>query len=219
MSAIGDNTMARRALRNRGGGGERRCVVTGRVLPRERLVRLVLAPDRKLVADLDERLPGRGLWLSAEREVLAKAMSGRHFARALKGPVDVPADLDSVIEAGLARRAANLIGLARRAGAAIAGFEKVRGALASGVVHLLVTARDGAAHGRAKLDPLTKGVPRAGGLDGAELGAVFGRPFAVHAAVTDPGFAARIGPALMRLDGVRGGFRGEDRIPGSGAVR
>lgn len=219
MSAIGDNVMAAPERRKRGAGGERRCAVTGRVQPKAGLLRFVLGPEGRLVADLDERLPGRGVWLTAERQVLAEAVSGRHFARALRRPVEVPPDLDAAIEAGLARRAADLIGLARRAGAAVAGFEKVRGALASGAARLLVTARDGARHGRAKLDSLARGVRRAQGLEGAELGAVFGRPFTVHVAVTDPAFAEGIERALLRLDGVRGAVAGEDRIPGAAELR
>lgn len=190
-------------------GGERRCIVSGETLPRARMIRFVKGPDGAVVADLDHGLPGRGLWVAARGETLDQAACGRHFARAQRGPVEVPADLRRQVEAGLAARAQSLIGLARRAGAAVAGFEKVRAALKGGTVHLLITARDGAADGRAKLAALAPdGIP-AGGLSAAELGTVFGRDHAVHVAVTDAGLAARIGDSLARLDGVRGEARGQ----------
>ncbi|MDH3239144.1 MAG: RNA-binding protein [Alphaproteobacteria bacterium] len=201
-----------------GAGGDRTCIVTGALLPRARMIRFVKGPDGAIVPDLDHRLPGRGLWVAASPEALDQAAMGRHFARAQRGPVAVPADLRRRVEAGLAARAQSLIGLARRAGAAVAGFEKTRAALKGGSVRLLITARDGAADGRAKLAALAPDCVRAGGLSAAELGTVFGRDHAVHVAVTDPGLAERIGETLARLDGVRGPAGDHDAIPGTPKV-
>lgn len=201
-----------------GAGGDRTCIVTGQVLPRTRMVRFVKGPDGSVVADLDHGLPGRGLWVAARGDALDQAASGRHFARAQRGPVEVPADLRRQVESGLAVRAQGLIGLARRAGAAVAGFEKTRAALKGSRVHLLITARDGAADGRAKLSALAPDCLRAEGLTATELGVVFGRDHAVHVAVTDAGLAARIGEALGRLDGVRGASADHDTIPGAPKV-
>lgn len=204
--------------RSGGPGGERKCIVTGAMLPRDRMIRFVKGPDGAVVADLDNRLPGRGLWVAASRDALVQAASGRHFARAQRGPVEVPDDLLARVEAGLASRAANLIGLARRAGGSVAGFEKTRAALKSGKGRLLITARDAAADGRGKLAALAADCRRAEGLFAAELGAVFGRDHAVHALVTDAPLAERIGEALDRLDGVRGASGAEDAIPGASKV-
>ncbi len=200
------------------GTGDRRCIVSGRLLPRARMIRFVVGPDRSLVADLDQRLPGRGLWLEARKEILAEAASGRHFSRALRGPVELPPDLVRRVEAGLATRCGNLIGLARRAGAVIAGFEKTRAALKNGTACLLISARDGAADGRGKLAALASGIARAEGLDAAELGAVFGRDGVVHVAVTDGRFAQRIAAALARLEGVRAAAGDQDEIFGAAQV-
>jgi len=198
--------------------GEKRCIVSGRVLPRVQMVRFVVGPDRSLVADLDQRLPGRGLWLEARKDILAEAASGRHFSRVLKGPVEVPPDLVQRVEAGLARRCSNLIGLARKAGVAVAGFEKTRSALKNGTAHLLISARDGAADGRSKLVALASVIARAEGLDAAELGAIFGREGVVHVAVTDNRFAQRISVELTRLEGVRCAGAGQDGISGTAQV-
>ena len=93
------------------------------------MIRFVLGPDRVLVPDLAARLPGRGIWLSARRDVLE--IAGAHgtlekaFARAARGPVAVPADLSSVLQAILVRRIGELLGLARRAGQAVAGWRRL----------------------------------------------------------------------------------------------
>jgi predicted RNA-binding protein YlxR (DUF448 family) len=208
MSALDDNGLK-----------DRRCIVTGSILPRARMLRFVVGPGRTVVADLNERLPGRGMWLAARANVLAEAASGRHFSRAMRGPVDVPPDLARQVEAGLVSRSVALIGLARRAGAAVAGFEKTRGALKSGTACLLITARDGAADGRRKLGALALGVVQAGGLESAELGGVFGRPAAVHVAVTDQAFADRIARALGRLEGLRGETTGQHENWGAAEIR
>lgn len=197
---------------------ERRCIVTGRHYPRDRMIRFVKGPDGRIVADLDERLPGRGLWVLARRDVLEQAAGGRHFSRALKGPVDVPDDLIRQVETGVAARAGNLIGLARRAGAAVAGFEKTRAALKGGAVHLLIAARDAAEDGRSKLAALAPDLVPLTGLNASELGAVFGRDAVVHVAVTDARFAVRIARLLERLEGIRGASTHEDPIPAAAKV-
>ena len=199
--------------------GERRCIVSGAVLPRQRMIRFVLGPGQRVVPDFDEGLPGRGMWVEARRAVLAQAASGRAFSRAMRGPVDVSPDLVAEVESALVSRALALIGLARRAGAAVSGFEKVRGLLRGGKARLLITATDGAAEGRRKLGALAAGTAQAGGLASAELGPVFGRPAAVHAAVTGAAFADRIGRALERLAMVREDSPVEYQIPDGDKVR
>ncbi|MGA9014886.1 MAG: DUF448 domain-containing protein, partial [Acetobacteraceae bacterium] len=100
-------------------GPLRRCIVTRERLPKEQLIRFVVGPDKTLVPDLTATLPGRGIWLSASGDVLETARAqgglGRVFARAARGPVVVPSDLSGVLEAALARRIGELLGLARRA--------------------------------------------------------------------------------------------------------
>ena len=123
------------------------------------------------------------------------------------------------VEDGLTTRCQNLIGLARRAGAAVCGFEKTKAALKNGTAYLLITARDGAVDGRAKLASMVPGLEPALGLNAAELGAVFGRERVVHVGVTDDGFAARMRDAFLRLERVRGPMADEVAIPEAAKVR
>jgi Predicted nucleic-acid-binding protein implicated in transcription termination len=113
---------------------ERRCLVTGEVRPRGELMRFVVGPDDTVVPDLDRRLPGRGLWLTGRRDIVAQACAKRAFARGAKRqvtPMTGPdgEGLDAFVEAELFRRAVGALTLARKAGAYISGFEKVRSSL------------------------------------------------------------------------------------------
>ena len=173
------------------------------VRPKAELIRFVLAPDGKLVPDLAGRLPGRGLWLSARRDIVAAAVTKRLFARAARQAVLVDDDLADRLEALLAGRCRDDIGLARRAGQAVAGFTKVEAALASGWAAVLVAAADGAADGRGKLRALAPDVPRVEALTGAELGTAFGREHVVHAALAPGRLAEALCADAARLAGFR----------------
>ena len=128
--------------------GSRRCIASGASRPRDGLLRFVVGPDGALVPDLAESLPGRGLWVSAERAALVKACERGLFARAARRPIVVAPGLIDEIERQLSARTLDVLGLARRAGALVTGFDKVQRALAERRVAVLVEASDGARHGR-----------------------------------------------------------------------
>lgn len=167
------------------------------------MIRFVIGPGRVLVPDLSASLPGRGMWLSARADVLERARTRGIFAKAARGPVAVPADLASVLRAGLARRIADHLGFARRAGQAVCGFDKVREWLAQDRACLLVQAADGSAGERARLLG-HRTVPVVAPLSAAALGAIFGRERAVHVAVTPGRLASVIADEAGRLAGLAG---------------
>ena len=188
----------------------RRCIVTRGVRPRRELLRLVIAPDGTVVPDIEGRLPGRGLWITPARPVIAEALRRGLIAKAAKRQVTAPADLALRVEAGLTRRCLDLLGLARRAGQATAGFEKVRSRLREGKVGLLIEAADGAADGRRKLVDLAAAlagdgarVPMMTVLSAAELAAALGRETAVHVAVAPGRLASLLRDEAARLAGLR----------------
>ncbi|HUS56043.1 MAG TPA: RNA-binding protein [Thermohalobaculum sp.] len=190
---------------------ERRCIATGDSGPTDLLVRFVLGPDAQVVPDLAERLPGRGVWLTAQRALVDKAVKKKLFSRAFKAQAVAPADLADRLEALLAQRLVNVIGLARKAGQAVTGFEKVRARLKDGTAGVLIQASDGAEDGKAKLTRLADGLSEGGAkrvpgieiLDSTELGLAFGRDFAIHAALDRGGFADRAIGEAARLCGLR----------------
>ncbi|MBT6118600.1 MAG: RNA-binding protein [Rhodospirillaceae bacterium] len=182
----------------------RRCIVTGESAPRCGLIRFAIGPDGTLVPDLAERLPGRGLWMTARRDIVARA-APRQVSRAARTAVAVfdPMELADLVERLLGRRLVELIGLARRAGQAVAGFEKVKAWCREGRAAALLAASDGGADGRAKVRALA---PQAGLIDvltAEELGLAFARPHAVHGALAPGGLATEVEREAARLAGFR----------------
>lgn len=190
------------------GVAERRCLATGVVGPKDGLVRFVVrageagAPG-ELVPDLGERLPGRGLWITAQRDIVATAATKNLFAKAARAPVTVPPDLADRIAAQLARRCIDYLGFARRAAQAVAGFEQVRAWAQRGQVALLVEASDGAAEGRRKLLAVAGAVPTLAVLSGQELGSAFGRDYVAHVGLAAGRIAEQFRREAARLAGFR----------------
>lgn len=186
---------------------ERRCLVTRDSRPADTLIRFGVSPDGAVVPDIEERLPGRGLWLTATRDIVDTACRKHVFEKAVRGPVSVDEHLADTIEQLLVRRCLSLLGIARRAGEAVTGFEKVRDLAGRGKAGLLLTASDAAADGRRKIESAsrktTQKSPAVGVFTSGELGGVFGRDAAVHVAVTKGEIGALLLIECNRLAGFR----------------
>jgi uncharacterized protein len=183
----------------------RRCIATREVLPKASLVRFVVGPAGDVVPDVSGKLPGRGFWVKAERTALANAVAKNLFAKAARQSVAVPSDLVDRTGALLARRCLELIGLARRAGQAVCGFEKVRDALRKERVGVVLAAADGAADGRGKLKALAGERATVALFTAAELSASLGRENVVHAALAPGRLAERLIAESARLAGLQAG--------------
>ena len=182
---------------------ERRCIVTGEVQPKAGLIRFVAGPDGTVVPDLAEKLPGRGIWVSADRAAIDKAAGKGLFSRAAKAPVKAPEGLADMVEAAVARRLVELVSLARKSGRAVAGFEKVKGWLAEGRAKVLLQASDGSERGKGKLWTPTGG-RWFGCLTASELGLSFGRDHVIHGALAAGGLTDKVILEAGRLTGLRG---------------
>ena len=181
---------------------ERRCIVTGETGPKAGLIRFVVGPDGQIVPDILGKLPGRGIYVTADRAVLEKARAGQ-FARAAKMQVAVPEDLAEEVERQLARRVIDLIAMARKSGAAVCGFEKVKGWLAGERrVRVLLQASDGSERGKSKLWT-PEGARYFGCLSGSELGLAFGRQSVIHGALAAGGLGDRVVEEATKLRGLR----------------
>ncbi|MGH7152495.1 MAG: RNA-binding protein [Acetobacteraceae bacterium] len=192
-------------------GPIRRCIVTRERDSKERMIRFVLGPDRIVVPDLAARLPGRGMWLSARLDVLEPARCRGAFARAARGQVTVPPDLADSVRTGLSRRIAELLGLARRAGQAVAGFEKAREWVRTGRAALIVQASDGSEEERRRFLSGAGDIPVLAPLPAVMLGTVFGRDRAVHVAVAAGRLAQSLATDGERLAGVADGANRVER--------
>lgn len=170
----------------------------------------MVAPDGSIVPDVAARLPGRGLWLSARSDVIDSRRGRAALLRAAKlvapgVPVRVPDRLSDQTRAALSGRIGDLIGLARRAGQAVAGHERVMEWLASGRVGLLVQAADGAEGGRRKLARQAGSASVACPLPAASLGRIFGRDHAVHVAIAAGRLAGLIAEDCEKLAAMQPG--------------
>ena len=210
-------------------------------LPKERMIRFVVGPDRQVIPDLAARLPGRGMWLSATADVLdltnvketgrprdrqggerqtgnrqagdaANRLLLRAFARAARGPVSLPPDLHGVLQAGLVRRISDCVGLARRAGQAVAGFEKAREILRTGRSRLVLQASDGSEAEQKRflsgfgVDGVSgsgPGIVVIDPLPGEVLGRIFGRDYVAHVAVAPGKLAESLVHEACRLAGLK----------------
>ncbi len=190
---------------------ERRDLVTGEVMPEERLVRFVAGPEGVVVPDVARKLPGRGLWVEAKREAVDLAAKRGGFSRAAKTKLGAPADLSDQVERLLSARLLSGLGLARRAGDLTLGFEKAASAIEGGKVAWMVEATDGSADGRRKLLQSSRRAalnnmksPRLLGLFSAEeLGLALGLGNVIHVAFLAGRGADRWTIDVERLSGFR----------------
>ena len=115
------------------------------------LVRFVASPDGVVTPDLGRRLPGRGMWVAANRAAVDQAARKGGFSRSAKAKLSAPDDLSDQVEQLLLRRLIDALGLARRAGELTYGFEKVEAAIGAGKVAWIIEAQDSAEDGRRKI--------------------------------------------------------------------
>jgi predicted RNA-binding protein YlxR (DUF448 family) len=189
----------------------RRCIATMESRPVAELIRFVLSPDGEVTPDIAARLPGRGAWLTASRAAVDLALKKGAFARAFKAQAKTPADLADRIEALLARRALDMLGLAKRSGDLILGFDQVRDAVRCGRPACLIEASDGSQDGRGKLLGLARAIyadlggepPVVGCFSAGEMGMALGRGRVIHACLQQGRFAQAWMGELVRLAGFR----------------
>ena len=186
-------------------GPERKCIVSGEVGPKAGLIRFVAAPDGTVLPDLLGKLPGRGFWVTSTREALDRAAAKGLFSRAARAKVTPPAELADLLEGMLAKRVIELLSLARKAGLAVTGYEKVKGWLVDGTAIVLLQASDGSERGKTKLRPPARTGLFIGCLTGQEIGLAFGRESAIHGALAAGGLSNRVVEEAARLAGLRGG--------------
>lgn len=166
----------------------RQCALTRAVLPVDDLVRFVIGPDDVLVPDIRNKLPGRGVWVTASRALVEEARAKKAFARSLKAPVKVPDTLAGDVAELMKRDALQMLSLANKAGGIITGFDKIEGT--RGPFLALVQASDGsraeimrlrrACHGRgpSKRDP-----EAIEAFHSVDLALSIGREHVIHAAL------------------------------------
>lgn len=204
-------------------GPARTCIVTRTVLDKSQMIRFVAGPAGDIVPDLKADLPGRGYWVTADRKTLEEAVRKHIFSKVTKGTAKAAAGLPEQVAHLLERQLLDQLGLAKKSGHLVAGFDKVEIALRAGKVKLLLEASDGAAEGRGKLARLAgPGVEIWAPLPSEALAPALGRLHAVHVAVKPGGMADRLSVTLRRhagfmpaADSAAVGSTGGTAVPGT----
>ena len=186
---------------------ERRDIVSGSVMEEDQLIRFVAGPDGVVTPDLARKLPGRGIWVAANRASVETAAKKGLFSRAAKTKLIAPATLADTVETMLSKRLLDGLGLARRSGDLISGFEKVLSSIRGGKAAWLVEASDGAEDGRRKLIGATRTSPSPPRLFGVfsseELGLALGGENVIHTAFLAGRASKSWSSDAQRLEGFR----------------
>jgi predicted RNA-binding protein YlxR (DUF448 family) len=190
------------ASKDREDGPDRKCIATGEVQPKYGLIRFVVGPDAQVYPDILGKLPGRGMYVSADRDAIELAVKKKLFTRVAKMQVTVQDGLVEEVEKQLARRVVDLISLQRKGGRAVAGYEKVKSWLQNEEAEVLIQATDGSERGKTKLSTPHYG-QYIGWLTADELGLAFGRQTVIHGALASGGLTQRVVEEAQRLKGVR----------------
>jgi uncharacterized protein len=173
-------------------GVERLCALTREVKPVAELIRFVAAPDGAIVPDIKRRLPGRGVWVTAQRSAISDAVKRNVFARSLKRTARADGNLAATVEHQLETAALDALGIAHKAGRVAIGFGRTETALTDDPVVVVLRASDGAADGARKIEGAVarrQSGENAGEIlivsafTSAQLDLALGRSNVVHAAV------------------------------------
>lgn len=200
---------------------ERTCIVERTVKPRADMIRFVVDPDGRVVPDLKHRLPGRGVWVTARADLVAKAVRRKLFAKGFKAPVGAAETLPGEIETAFLRDLRQALALANKAGAVVAGFSKVEAAIAKGQARALIHASDGAPDGRRKLAGALRkqareaisDIPVIEDLSTDDLDLALGRSNVIHAALVAGSGSDGCLMCWRRLRSYRGAPDGETHAP------
>jgi len=196
-------------------GTERFCVATRAVRPVEHMIRFVIAPNGEAVADLKQNLPGRGVWVTATRSALDRALKANAFARGFRHDVRLAGDLVPRTERLLENAALDALAVARKAGLVAMGFAQVETALKREAVIALLHAAEAASDGVKKLDSALRQSRQSGSvriiriLTTGQLDLALGRPNVIHAAVLAGRASETFMARLRRLERFRSAEFGE----------
>ncbi len=176
------------------------CIVTRKSAPRGEMLRFVISPERELVFDVSEKLPGAGLWVSPQEDGLKKAIAKNAFAKAWGKSVRIPSDFENLVANVLRARTLDLLGFARKGGSLVFGYEAVKKALENGTVAVAFEAADSSERGRNKLYRPDDEFPIYSFLTREELGQITGQDVQVHVAVLKGKIASVLQQTAFKFD-------------------
>lgn len=201
---------------------ERLCALTREVMPVAELIRFVIGPDGSVVPDIKKKLPGRGVWIKADRTSLAEAIRRKTFARSFKRDVRATAELVDLTDRLLERAALEALSIANKAGRVVTGFAKVEAAAAGSPMSALLHASEAGADGVRKLhaamrrrEPGEAEIMVLTLFSGPDLDLALGRSNVVHAALLAGPETQRFIARVARLTRFRSGETANPGLAGT----
>ncbi|MCT4575033.1 MAG: DUF448 domain-containing protein [Alphaproteobacteria bacterium] len=129
---------------------QKRDILSKELKNKSELIRFVLGPENKIFADLNEKLPGRGMWLQANKEALDIAIEKRLFNKACKADCNIDKDFPQKVTELLKKKVLDYISISKKTGNLTIGFEKVTEACKKQYPKIFIIASDSGADGKSK---------------------------------------------------------------------
>ena len=198
-----ENSIAKRMEQEGVTGSTRTCIASGHQRSKAGMVRFVIDPDDRPIPDLEENLPGRGIWLTADHGLIRRACDKNLFAKKARRRVLIDYDILELIVKMMVRRCTQNLGLARRAGQALFGFDRLKSALINHQEGYVFLAHDGGLKSHKKITHLSGRMPILCALTATEIGIAFGRNRVVYAFISPSGLGDSLFRDMSRLAGLR----------------
>lgn len=177
---------------------ERKCVVSGKILNKEELLRFLVLENGSFIPDFNKKLGGRGVYLSNSKTMLETLVVKNQLSKVLHKKVVIDANLPQLVENILANRGLEAINLARKAGDMILGFEKVKDIIVKGRAAFVIEAADAGADGKQKIAEMAKDLEKFTVYDVATLDKALDRENTVYLAVAKGKTSSMVRLALKR---------------------
>lgn len=177
----------------------RKCVLTGKVLPKDELLRFALLKDGTVLPDFNKKLDGHGFYLSNSKTLLSGlAAKANPLNKILHTKTIMSEDLPQIVEQILRKRGLDALNLARKAGDLVLGFEKVKDIIAKGKAAFVIEATDAGEDGRQKIAAMAKDLEKFTLYDVASLSEALNRENTVYSAVKVGPMSAMVRSAFQR---------------------
>ena len=135
----------------------RKCIVEGVTKPTSELLRFVMIGNT-LYPDFNKKLPGKGIYVTNSRLSLETALTKKLFNKVTRHNLKIDDDFVNIVENIIKTQALNSLNIARKAGALVAGFEKVKEEIKKNKVEFIIEALDAGKDGKEKIAFLAKSV-------------------------------------------------------------
>lgn len=192
---------------------QRSCLGCRTARNKQDLIRFVLSPDREIVPDLLNKLPGRGAYTCSTKECLRNAVVKKQFNRAFKGEVAAitPEETIQRVTVLMEERIASYLALANKAGQVISGTDMVIDALRKQQAGCVIFARDVSPDIGEKIRHAATraGIEQVELLDKDRLGQLLGKALRSAAAIGKGGFAETV---IKELKKYRNFFEGGAQV-------